>query len=85
MSAQSIKDALSKVNSTLIKDTEQDKLYRFPSRLSKEAREIYKALGLQRGLEPTEITSSVNYRRRIPNIQGEVYEEQEEGNNPNRV
>jgi transposase len=77
MSAQCIKDALSKVNSTLIKDTEQDKLYRFPSRLSKEAREIYKALGLQRGVEATEITSIVNYRRRIPNVRGEVYEEQE--------
>jgi transposase len=85
MSAQCIKDALSKVNSTLIKDTEQDKLYRFPSRLPKEAREIYKALGLKRGIEPTEITSEVNYRRRIPNIRGEVYEEQEESNNPNKV
>jgi transposase len=85
MSAQCIKDALSKVNSTLIKDTEQDKLYRFPSRLSREAREIYKALGLKRGVEATEITSVVNYRRRIPNIRGEVYEEEEEGNNPSRV
>lgn len=85
MSAQCIKDVLSKVNSTLIKDTEQDKLYRFPSRLSKEAREIYKALGLKRGLEATEITSVVKYRRRIPNIRGEVYEEQEEGNNPSSV
>jgi transposase len=78
MSAQRIKDVLLKVNSTLIKDTEQDKLYRFPSRLSKDAREIYKALGLKRGIEATEITSIVNYRRRIPNISGEVYEEQEE-------
>lgn len=85
MSAQCIKDALSKVNSTLIKDTEQDKLYRFPSRLSKEAREIYKALGLKRGVEATEITSVVNYRRRIPNIRGEVYEDQEESNNLSRV
>jgi hypothetical protein len=75
LSAQRIKDALSRVNSTLIKDTENDKLYRFPSRLPKDAREIYKALGLKRGMEPTEITSLVKYRRRIPNLTGEVYEE----------
>ena len=78
LSARRIKDALLKVNSTLIKDTENDKMYRFPSRLSKDAREIYKALGLERKLTPTEITSMVNYRRRIPNIPGEVYEEPEE-------
>jgi transposase len=75
LSAQRIKDALLKVNSTLIKDTENDKLYRFPSRITKDAREIYKALGLKRGMEPTEITSMVKYRRRVPNLVGEVYEE----------
>ena len=62
----------------MIKDTENDKMYRFPSRLCKDAREIYKALGLERKLTPTEITSMVNYRRRIPNIPVEVYEELEE-------
>ena len=78
LSARRIKDALLKVNSTLIKDTENDRIYRFPSRLSKDGREIYKAIGLERNLTPVEITSMVNYRRRIPNIQGEVYEESEE-------
>jgi transposase len=81
LSAQRIKDALLKVNSTIIKDTEGDKLYRFPSRLSKDAREIYKALDLKRGMEPTEITSMVKYRRRIPNLPGEVYEEPEDRTN----
>ena len=76
-SARRIKDALLLVNSTLIKDTENDKMYRFPGRLSKDAREIYKALGLERKMTPTEITSMVNYRRRIPNLPGEVYEETE--------
>lgn len=74
LSAQRIKDALLRVNSTLIKDTTTDKLYRFPSPIPKDAREIYKALGLKRGLEPKEITSMVNYRRRIPNLAGEVDE-----------
>jgi transposase len=78
LSARRIKDELLKVNSTIITDTENEKLYRFPSRLSKEAREIYKALGLKRGMEPTEITSMVNYRRRTPNLPGEVYEEPED-------
>jgi hypothetical protein len=77
LSAQRIKDALLKVNSTIIKDTESEKLYRFPSRLSKDAREIYKTLDLQRRMEATEITSMVKYRRRIPNLRGEVYEELE--------
>jgi transposase len=78
MSARRIKDALLKVKSTLIKDTENDKTYRFPSRLSKDAREIYKSLGLERKQTPTEITSMVNYRRRVPNVPGEFYEESEE-------
>jgi transposase len=78
LSPQEIKDALMKVNSTIIKDTENEKLYRFPSRLPKAAREIYKALSLTRRMEPTEITSIMNYRRRIPNLSGEVYEESEE-------
>ena len=78
MSARRIKEALLRVNSTLILDTESDKMYRFPSRLTKEAREIYKALGLKREVIPTEITSMVNYRRRIPNLSGDVYEEAEE-------
>jgi hypothetical protein len=78
MREQQINDVLLKVNSTLIEDTEQDKLYRFPSRLSKDARERCKELGLKRGIEPTEITSIVNYRKRIPNISGELYEEPEE-------
>jgi len=78
LSPREIKDALLKVNSTMIKDTENDKLYRFPSRLPKAAREIYKSLSLSRSMEPTEITSMVNYRRRIPNLTGDVYEESEE-------
>jgi hypothetical protein len=78
LSARRIKDALLQVNSTLIKDTENDKMYRFPGRLPKDAREIYKSLGLERKITPTEITSTVNYRRRIPNLSGEVYEETEE-------
>jgi hypothetical protein len=82
LSARRIKDALLRVNSTIIKDTENDKLYRFPSRLPKDAREIYKALSLKRGMEPTEITSMVNYRRRIPNLPGEVYEASEEQDTP---
>jgi transposase len=77
LSPQEIKYALLKVNSTIIKDTENDKLYRFPSRLPKAAREIYKALSLSRKMEPTEIMSMVNYRRRIPNLKGEIYEESE--------
>jgi len=75
LSARRIKDALLKVNSTLIKDTESGKMYRFPSRLSKDAREIYKVLGLEYKRTPSEITSLVNYRRRIPNIPGDIYEE----------
>jgi hypothetical protein len=75
LSAKRIKDALLKVNSTLIKDTENDKLYRFPSRLPKDAREMYKALDIKRGMEPTEITSLVKYRRRIPDLTGKVCEE----------
>jgi transposase len=78
LSAVRIREALLKVNSTLIADTENDKMYRFPSRLTREAREIYKALGLKREITPTEITSMVNYRRRIPNISGDVYEPTEE-------
>ena len=74
LSAQRIKDALLHVNSTLIQDTTTDKLFRFPSPIPKDAREIYKALGLKRGLEPKEIVSMVNYRRRIPNLGGEVEE-----------
>ena len=78
LSARRIKDALLQVNSTLIKDTENDMMYRFPGRLSKDAREIYKALGLERKMTPTEITSMVNYRRRIPNLPGDVYEDPKE-------
>jgi hypothetical protein len=63
-----IKKALLSVNSTLISDTSTGKLYRFPSRIPKEAREIYKALGLKRTQEPKEVTSLIGYRRRIPNI-----------------
>ena len=78
LSPREIKNALLKVNSTIIEDTENEKLYRFPSRLPKAAREVYKALSLSRRMEPTEITSMVNYRRRIPNLKGEVYDESEE-------
>lgn len=76
LSAARIKAALLKVNSTMIKASDSGKLYRFPSRLPKEAREIYKSLGLKRGIEPTEIMSMMNYRRRIPNIRFEVSEEE---------
>jgi hypothetical protein len=35
MSVQRIRDALPRANSALIKDTEQDKLYRFPEKCMK--------------------------------------------------
>jgi transposase len=76
LSAARIKAALLKVNSTIIKASDSGKLYRFPSRLSKEAREVYRSLGLKRSIEPTEITSMLNYRRRIPNNRVEVPEEE---------
>lgn len=68
LSYQRVKDVLLRVNSTIVKDQLTGRQYRFPSPLPKEAREIYKSLGLKRTQEPKEITSMVNYRRRIPNL-----------------
>ncbi|MDR2528094.1 MAG: hypothetical protein LBD04_03615, partial [Synergistaceae bacterium] len=68
MSAQRIKEARMRVNSTLIKDMENDKIYRFPSRPRQDSREIYAALGLKREVTPTEITLLMKYRRRVPNF-----------------
>lgn len=77
MSPERIKRALLSVNSTLISDRSTGKLYRFPSRIPKEAREICKALGLKRTTEPKEVTSLTGYRRRIPNIRANVELEEE--------
>lgn len=66
MSPRAIRDALAMVQSALVRDLETGILYRLPVRMSASAREIYKALGLRRSSEPTEITSLPKYRHRIP-------------------
>lgn len=64
MSARAIRTALLDVQSTLMKDEETGKLYRFPKAMSESARKIYRSLGLVRGLGNTEILSVRKYRNR---------------------
>ena len=64
MSALAIRTALLEVQSTLMKDGETGKLYRFPKAMSENARKIYRSLGLVRGLGNTEILSVRKYRNR---------------------
>ena len=64
MSALAIRTALLEVQSTLMKDGETGKLYRFPEAMSEDARKIYRSLGLVRGLGNTEILSVRKYRNR---------------------
>jgi len=64
MSARAIRTALLDVQSTLMKDGETGKLYRFPKAMSETARKIYRSLGLTRGLGNTEILSVRKYRNR---------------------
>ena len=64
MSARAIRTALLDVQSTLMKDGETGKLYRFPKAMSESARKIYRSLGLVRGLGNTEILSVRKYRNR---------------------
>ena len=64
MSARAIRTALLDVQSTLMKDGETGKLYRFPKAMSETARKIYRSLGLVRGVGNTEILSVRKYRNR---------------------
>ena len=64
MSAGAIRSALLNVQSTLLKDGETGKLYRFPKVMGENARKIYRSLGLTRGMGNTEILSVKKYRNR---------------------
>lgn len=64
MSVPAIRTALLDVQSTLMKDGETGKLYRFPKAMSETARKIYRSLGLVRGVGNTEILSVRKYRNR---------------------
>ena len=64
MSARAVRSALLDVQSTLMKDGETGKLYRFPKAMKENARKIYRSLGLVRGLGNTEILSVRKYRNR---------------------
>ena len=64
MSVDKIREALIGVTSSLIRDKSSGALYRFPIRLSPEASQIYKSLGLKHSTRPTEITSMSKYRAR---------------------
>lgn len=70
MSAGAIREALLQVQSSLLRDYDTGKLYRLPVRMGEKSREIYKAVGLKRTGAPTEITSLVKYRHRIPKCEG---------------
>ena len=64
MSAGAIRSALAGVQSTLMKDGETGKLYRFPKVMGENARKIYRSLDLTRGMGNTEILSLQKYRNR---------------------
>jgi len=64
MSAPDIRTTLLDVHSTLMKDGETGKLYRFPKAISESVRKIYRSLDLVRGLRNKEILSVRKYRNR---------------------
>ena len=66
LSPQQIRHALGDIQSALVRDTQSGTLYRMPLGLKGSGREIYRALGLKRQVEPTEITSLAKYRHHIP-------------------
>jgi hypothetical protein len=69
MSPETIRESILDVRSTLLRDKETGKLYRFPKRLSPRASKLYKSLGLKRNTKPREITSLSAYRRRMQNAE----------------
>ena len=71
-SPKEIREALKGVQSSLVRDTESGALYRMPLALTGLGREIYRALGLRRRVETTEITSLAKYRHRVPRCAMEV-------------
>lgn len=64
MSAGAIRSALAGVQSTLMKDGETGKLYRFSKVMGETARKIYRSLDLTRRMGNTEILSLQKYRNR---------------------
>ena len=74
LSPRGIRTALGSAQSSLVRDTDTGTLYRMPLPLSGPIREIYRALGLQRRVETTEITSLAKYRHRIPKCPAYTWE-----------
>jgi hypothetical protein len=72
MSPGAIRAAILDVRSTLLRDKNTGKLYRFPKRLNSGANKLYKSLGLKRDTKPREITSILAYRRRIQRVDQET-------------
>lgn len=66
LSPRAIREALGGAQSALVRDMDTGALYRMPLRMSGPVRDIYRALGLKRRVETTEITSLAKYRHRIP-------------------
>lgn len=78
LSAAEIRNALLDVQSTLMKDAERGKIYRFPKSMGETAKKIYRALGIRRSDENTEVLSMRKYRnRKIGGIMPEAGETEE--------
>jgi hypothetical protein len=52
ISVERIRDALSQIESSIVKDRETKQQYKIPSKINKEAAIIYRAMGINRFSSP---------------------------------